>query len=199
MDRDYKNNISGNRYGNLLVIRRLEDKNLVAMWHCLCDCGNEKAIAGPSLKRNRTKSCGCLGYRIDNDKRSEYKTWASMIRRCTSSKDKSYPRYGGRGISVCSEWLDFDKFYRDMGARPKGLQIDRKDNDGNYEASNCRWITLTGNIRNGSTAKLNPTKVRVIRNLLKIHTPLVKISKMFNVLPCTISKIKLGQTWSDIS
>lgn len=70
-----------------------------------------------------------------------YRSWQHMRTRCLNPKDKNFPRYGGRGITVCAQWGDFKNFLADMGERPKGCSLDRKDANGNYEPGNCRWAT----------------------------------------------------------
>jgi hypothetical protein len=83
-----------------------------------------------------------------------YRSYRDMLNRCYYEKHNRYPRYGGRGITVCSRWLEsFDNFMDDMGARPTGLQLDRKDNDGHYEPDNCRWATSSEQALNRSTTR----------------------------------------------
>lgn len=143
----------GVRYGRLVVQKRVgTTASKKTAWECLCDCGNITIVDGCSLTTKNTISCGCyLKEKITKHggwNKSSYNTWRAMMRRCYNPKDKDYPRYGGTGITVCSEWHDYATFAKDMG-EPVGTQtLDRINPYGNYELINCRWASLPTQARN---------------------------------------------------
>jgi len=141
----------GKRFGRLLVLRRTEDRWAHRFWTCLCDCGKEVVVRGESLYRGETKSCGCLrdemsGARVAKHRDTgspEFTAWARMRQRCVNPKRPDYRNYGGRGITVCERWNSFENFLADMGRKPSPAHsLDRINNEGNYEPSNCQWATL---------------------------------------------------------
>lgn len=124
-----------------------------------CECGKDFTPLDSSVRNGLTKSCGCIGSQkikqqgylnkthghsyIGGKASPTYMSWQAMKQRCLNTKMARYSDYGGRGITVCERWLKFENFLEDMGERPKGLSLDRIENEGNYEPSNCRWATLS--------------------------------------------------------
>lgn len=144
--------LTGQRFGAWTVVRfGAQRPTGQTTWLCRCDCGVEREVVAQTLRMGLTSSCGCMkGAAIAKAKRTHggsykasYAVWKDMIRRCTVKSAPNYKNYGGRGIQVCERWQDYLNFVADMGEPPKGLSIERKDNDGNYEKDNCIWATRT--------------------------------------------------------
>ena len=158
---------TGETFGYLTVVKcigRGKDRNPI--WLCRCKCGNTCEVTARNLVHGHTKSCGCKrheGTRTTHGKSSSrlYGVWAGMKRRCLNPNDSEWHNYGGRGISVCDEWLEFEPFQKwaydngyDPNARYGECSIDRIDTDGDYSHDNCRWADYItqGNNRRGCTA-----------------------------------------------
>ena len=157
----------GERYGRLTIIREVEPAGSihkrVRRFLCRCDCGNETICRLPNLKSGTTKSCGCYRKFVSSNRKDchhlqntrIYRIWCGMKRRCYNKHNEHFDRYGGRGIIVCDEWkTDFMNFYdwaMSNGYDDK-LSIDRINNEGNYEPSNCRWANQKQQIVNSTAA-----------------------------------------------
>lgn len=154
--------LQSERFGRLVVLARAGSyKKGNIVWLCKCDCGNELAVPGQRLRIGKTRSCGCLNKDLIKERATIhgktgsrlFRIWTGMKSRCLNPNALMWPRYGGRGILICTQWLDsfsaFEKWAVSAGYE-ENLSIDRINNDGNYEPSNCRWATKKQQARNTS-------------------------------------------------
>jgi len=170
----YSMEIIGDKYNRWTVIAKAENRILHnknrAYWVCKCECGIIMEVEQSAIRGGMSKSCGCLKRdrtRQRNFKHGmahtskSYSIWAGMIQRCLNPKCSQYKDYGGRGISVCERWTDFENFHKDMGEKPTDKSLDRIDNNGNYDPENCRWANRfeqSQNARSNIILHLNGVK-----------------------------------------
>ncbi len=152
-------NLTGRRFGRLVVLGFSgERRSRAPLWVCQCDCGNFCFVRSTDLTNHSTRSCGCLA-REESAARllkhglahgDLYRIWERMISRCHNPVNPAFADYGGRGIKVCQRWRDsVQAFVADMGKRPsRKYSVNRKDNNGDYEPSNCEWATDLEQARN---------------------------------------------------
>ena len=131
-------------------------------YQCLCDCGQSTFVRADRLRNGQSRSCGCIQKEVATKlatthgcaRTPTYLIWRGMLQRCQNPGSRIYKYYGGRGIAICERWQKFENFAADMGERPDGLTIDRINNDGNYEPSNCRWASKKEQSQNSSRKRL---------------------------------------------
>lgn len=159
-------NLKGHRFGNLVVLSLSHKERreysygwmTIVFWNCQCDCGGVRTIPTARLRSGASTSCGCAKSKKLKEahtihggtNKPEYRVWSHIKGRCNNPKDKAFRNYGGRGVMVCDRWNDsFEAFLEDVGERPTSRhQLDRTNNNGNYEPGNVRWVLPSVNCRN---------------------------------------------------
>lgn len=194
-------NLIGRRFGRLTVVAEApRNSSGKVRWLCRCDCGRGRIVIGTMLVTGHVTSCGCER----NAKQRLFQIWADMLSRCNNPNIACWKNYGGKGVEVCAEWMKFADF--EAWAKATGysndLTIDRIDSDGNYEPSNCRWITLYENqMRGFEKASSNSRKngrwlsnEQILYILQHRDVPAKELAKQFNKCEQTIRNVWNGLT-----
>lgn len=200
----------GKRYGRLLILSeespeikqgrsRKRKRDMVAV---RCDCGTVKVLRAEAIQFGWTKSCGCLSHeKKPNGHKTypEYSTWKNMKDRCLNPNSSSYMNYGGRGITICDQWLHgFPSFLNDMGRRPTPQHtIERINNDGNYEPDNCKWETRINQNRNRRSTILSIDIAREVRRLRESGMMPSEISQLLSVSYHAVGAIIYSNKWRE--
>ena len=179
------------KYGKLTFVSvagKSKDNHIT--WKMVCDCGKNHIAIASRVRSGLVKQCFFCGKKegIENQKRhgmrktSEYQSWLSMKQRCLNKKNKDYPNYGAKGITVCKEWIDsFESFIKDMGEKPDGYSIDRIDNTKGYYPSNCKWSS-----RSEQQTNKRGSRVWIVKG--KTFNSMTEAADFFKVRKQTISK-----------
>ena len=164
--------LQGHKIGRWTVVERANNKGSQTHWRCVCECGEEKSVAGGNLRKGLSLSCGCFHHELLANRNEKhglskerlYFVWKTINQRCKSPKSKSWENYGGRGIGICERWDSktengYLNFKNDMSPhQAKPFSVDRINNDGDYTPENCRWATPSQQ-RNNQRPYKNKEKV----------------------------------------
>lgn len=198
--------IVGDKFGHWTVASKANRGKRFSEYECVCSCGTIRIIARGNLVQGKTKSCGCMkGAAVSAlmtkhgmagaPHNKVYAAWSSMMTRCFNERCKSWPNYGGRGITVCKRWESFENFLEDMGKPEPHHSLDRIDANGNYQPDNCRWADAKTQTRNRRNVKLSEQIVVGLRNGALAPAAVIKST---GCKPSTAYAARRGQNWGGL-
>jgi len=194
--------LTGMLLGKWTVVSFAYKKNAHYYWLCECSCGTVKHVESSSLTGKRKRGCLLCGNKKHGlNKHPLYSVWHSMKTRCYVKKNRAYKWYGGRGIAICNEWLNDVRCFYDWALANgfvHGLQLDRINNEGNYEPNNCRFVSSKVNIRNSRHIKLTIDDVKSIKFLIYKGVEPKYIAKLYHITKEHVYNIKHNKSWKDI-
>lgn len=188
-----RKSVIGEVYGNLTILRLHAIDKRHVKYVCLCVCGKETIARIDVLRASKKICCGCTTGRHRVSHTGAYKSWKAMMERCYSVTHMHYDKYGGRGIKVCRRWHDVRNFIADMGERPEGLSLERKNTNKNYTPKNCSWETAkvqANNRRNNVLIKFEGEKLTSSQWADRFGIPRRLFSKRYRDLGWTLDKIR---------
>ncbi len=210
---------TGIRFGKLIAKEMVRVVGQDAKVRCICDCGKEKVVIMYNLKNGNTTSCGCVARELaasrgratapiigasnathGQSKTSTYASWCDAKKRCYNPANKRYSDYGARGIGMCDAWRNsYEEFLRDMGEKPHGFTLERKDVNLGYEPSNCIWANKTTQARN---TRSNVSTMEIAREIRQKRTSGVSIKQLasdYGMSTGNIQQIIYNKTWQEVA
>jgi hypothetical protein len=190
----------GRTFSRLTVVARAVNLNHSVRYECSCSCGKTVTAYKNMLTSGRQKSCGCLrretttarstthGHKPRQGAAATYNSWANMRARCTRVTHPRYKDWGGRGITVCERWAKFENFLADMGEKPGGMTLERKDNSKGYSPENCVWATPAQQAANTRNFKLTPAVIAQAKALSAEGMTMIAIGRELGLNRHTIAK-----------